>query len=493
MRRGGLFFTLFFPFCTHLRNPPQFSIMDQILWKGGFAVKLKRMLLALLLCLALLLPCGATAFADPAPFNLRVMVGDRRASVQAFQNDYANNYYISLSDLSAALDGTRCKFRFYYENSPSDGEIFHVDTGYNALKVSAAGTPTASPWISSFYTFRNRLFLNGQEHRYYTYRVGKDLFMSLTDIQLLLDLPAELQEDGVRFYPDQHFYPDVPMLAEQGYFECFNAVLLADADTGEVLYASNAEDPVPIASISKLMTYLLLSEADKAGTIHFYDQVPISANAAALSQGADAMVTLKADTKVPAKELLQAMLLASSNESALAMAEYAAGSESAFVDLMNQRAEELGMDTARFYNPHGLPVYLPRAVSAKVQNRMSAMDLFVLCQAVLEECPEILEITKQLYAYLPTLTYNTANSNAVVFNLPGCNGLKTGSTNKAGSCLAATLPVTVDGQTHTAVAIVLGAESADSRNQAAEILLRYAQQTFRERGFALPEDGDSEG
>jgi D-alanyl-D-alanine carboxypeptidase (penicillin-binding protein 5/6) len=323
--------------------------------------------------------------------------------------------------------------------------------------------------------------------------VGKDLFMRLTDIQLLLDLPAELQEDGVRLYPDQHFYPDVPQLSEQGYFECFNAVLLGDADTGEILYMSNAVDPVPIASISKLMTYLLLAEADRAGTIRFYDQVPISAKAAALSQGADAMVKLTEGSSVPARELLQAMLLASSNESALAMAEYAAGSEEEFVERMNRRAGELGMETARFYNPHGLPVYLPQALTAKVQNRMSAQDLFLLCQAILNECPEITKITRERYGYLPTLQYNTANSNAVVFNLEGCNGLKTGSTNKAGSCLAATLPITVDGETHTAVAIVLGAESADARNQATEILLRYAEQTFRERGFAQPETGEDEG
>ena len=81
----------------------------------------------------------------------------------------------------------------------------------------------------------------------------------------------------------------------------------------------------------------------------------------------------------------------------------------------------------------------------------------------------------------------------MVFNLEGCNGLKTGSTTKAGSCLAATLPITVDGQTHTAVAIVLGAETADARNQATEILLRYAVSTYTDRGFAQPEDAGSEG
>ena len=160
------------------------------------------------------------------------------------------------------------------------------------------------------------------------------------------------------------------------------------------------------------------------------------------------------------------------------------------MDRMNERARELGLDSARFYNPHGLPVYLPNAVTAKVQNVMSAQDLFALCRTLLQEYPEVTRITCERYGSMPSLNYVTANSNAVVFNLEGCNGLKTGSTNKAGSCLVATLPVTVNGETHTAVAIVLGAESADARNQATEILLRYARNTWQDQGFPQPEPAE---
>lgn len=451
-------------------------------------MKLRKLLLALLLCCALLLSCGATAFADPSPFSLRVLIGDRTATVRAMQNEYADNYYLSLSDLAAVLSGTDSAFRFSYEKTAADGEFFTVTTGQSAGTSSGAGNATAEPWISAFSPFRNRIFVNGLEHRYYTYRAGTDLYMSLTDIQLMLDMPAELQENGIRLYPGQHFYPDVDWFAEQGYFACFSAVLLADADSGEVLYAHCAADPVPIASISKLMTYLLLAEGVKAGEISFSDSVTASDSAAALSQGADAMVSLKAGSAYPAQELLECMLLASSNESALALAEHLAGSEAAFVARMNQRARELGLESARFYNPHGLPLYLRQAVTTKVQNVMSAEDLFRLCQTILTECPEITRITRERYGSMPALNYVTANSNAVVFNLEGCNGLKTGSTNKAGSCLAATLPVTVEGETHTAVAIVLGAETAYGRNQAAEILLRYARNTWQERGFAAPEE-----
>lgn len=450
-------------------------------------MKLKRSLLALLLMAALLLGCGAAAYADPSPFSLPVLVGDRTHTVRAMQNEYAGNYYLSLTDLSAILSGTPRAFYFAYQNTAADGEFFTVTTGQNAGGQSGAGRATDNPWVSSFTPYRNRIFVDGLERRYYTYRDGRDLYMSLTDVQLMLDLPAELEEEGLRFYPEQHFSPDVPALDEQGYFECFNAVLLADANTNAILYARNASAPMPIASISKLMTYLLLAESAKRGEISFSGNVTISAGAAALSRGGDAMVTLKEGTQVPFRDLLGAMLLASSNESALALAEYLTGSEEIFVARMNERAKQLGLESAHFYNPHGLPVYPPRALSSKVQNMMSAEDLFTLCQTILEESPEITRITRERYGSMPSLDYVTANSNAVVFNLEGCTGLKTGSTNKAGSCLAAILPVTVEGETHIAVAIVLGAETAYARNQAAEILLRYARDTWQEQGFCREE------
>ena len=190
----------------------------------------------------------------------------------------------------------------------------------------------------------------------------------------------------------------------------------------------------------------------------------------------------------PFRELLAAMLLASSNECALALAEHLDGSEALFVEHMNLKARELGMESAHFYNPHGLPGYLPGAITNKSQNVMSARDLFLLCQILLRDYPEITGITRQQFGSMPSLKYITANSNALVFNLEGCSGLKTGSTNKAGSCLVATLPVTVGGETHTAVAIVLGSEGPDNRNQAAEILLRYARDTWEEQGFLWQED-----
>ena len=449
-------------------------------------LKLKRMILALVLMAALLLSCGATAFADPSPFSLALLIGDKTVTVRAMLNEYPGNYYISLTDLSAGLDGTGCAFRFEYQNTTADGEFFTVNTRQSSGAWSGAGTATESPWISSFVPFRNRIFVDGPEHRYYTYRDGRDLYMSLTDIQLMLDITAEFTEEGIRLYPDRPFRADLKELDRAGYFDAFSAVLVADADTGDILFSRNAGDPVPIASISKLMTYLLLAEGIQRGEISVYDSVGVSEQAAALSRGVDAMVTLYTDQRYPYQDMLGAMLLASSNECALALAEHLCGSEEVFVARMNERAQELGLKTAHFYNPNGLPVYLQQAVSTKVQNCMSAEDLFTLCSLLIREHPELLNITRERYGSMPSLKYVTANSNAVVFNLPGCNGLKTGSTNKAGSCLAASLPVTVNRETHTAVAIVLGSETAYGRNQAAEILLRAARDTWQEQGSFSP-------
>ena len=231
------------------------------------------------------------------------------------------------------------------------------------------------------------------------------------------------------------------------------------------------------------MTYLLIMEAVQAGQISLNDLVPISETAAALSRSPDGMVTLFTDKPVPLSELMDAMLLASSNESALALAEYVSGSESAFVEAMNQRAHDLGLRSAQFFTCNGLPVYSQSPIPTKQQNTMCPLDMFSLVQYILRQFPRITDITSQLFDRMPTLDYTTANSNPLVFNMPGVNGLKTGSTNRAGYCLVATLPVTSGGVTHTIVLALFGSEAADVRGQASEILLRTASDYYSQLGF----------
>jgi len=170
------------------------------------------------------------------------------------------------------------------------------------------------------------------------------------------------------------------------------------------------------------------------------------------------------------------MLIASSNECALALAEYTCGREAAFVERMNRRAQELGLTSVTMWNCNGLPSFTDDAIPVKRQNLMSAEDLFRLCRHILKNYPEITNITSMKLAHMPHLNdYWTANSNPLVYNMEGVNGLKTGHTNRAGYCVAASLPVGRADGVHTVVLILMGAESAELRGQAAEILLRYAR------------------
>ena len=451
-------------------------------------MKALRRLLSLVLCALLLLGIPAVASAaEPAPFAVKLRLPGREdSSVRALWDGYAGNLYLSLSDLSKALSGTTKQFSLEYGYSSTDGSYFVLHTGRAAGTDGSVGPEAVETRaVTDLWLSRNRLFVDDAERKYYSYRPAwHDLYLSLTDIQLMLDMSAQrLAEDCVQLLPDEPFTVDMKALDESGYFDAMDAFALGDADTGKLLYVQNASRALPVASLSKLMSYLLIAEALEEGRIGLNDTVTVSAAAEALSQTADGLVEMHAGQKVPVSELITAMLLASSNEAALTLAEYTAGSEAAFVEQMNQRAKELGYRNALFRSPHGLPVFSDSAVTAKLQNVMTASELFQLCRLLLDDYPQITGITGRKFCKLDELNYKSANSNPLVFNMEGVNGLKTGSTNRAGFCLAASMPVTHEGETHNIVLILLGAESAPLRGQAAEILLRSARSYYEKNGF----------
>ena len=446
-------------------------------------MKKLRSILCLLLCLAVLAPLGGAASADPAPFLLTVHAVDGGTSeVRAYEESYPGNIYLSLADLSQAMSGSRGQFRFEYIGSDN---YFSVMTGKSPAAPLDRGAAGARGSVVYLDFTRSRLYCNGIERRYSTYREGnRDLYMSLTDVQLLLDMTASWDDSGVLvFDPDVPFAPDLRDLEQAGYFEAIGAIVLGDADTGEILYYKDGRRALPIASLSKLMTYLLLCEAAERGEISFSSGVIITEESDRLARSADGMIGMSAGTTVPFTELLEGMLLASSNEAAASLAAYAAGSSEAFVRRMNERARSLGWTSARFFTPHGLPLYAGGAIPAKRQNEMSAMDLFKLCAYLLKNESQITDITSRQFANLPTLKYSAYNTNPLVYNVPGVTGLKTGSTDRAGSCIAVSLPITRDGETHNIVLILLGAESSALRGQAGEILLRWAQEHYAAAPF----------
>ena len=443
---------------------------------------MKKQIMALLLVIVFcstLIPMQAGA--DGEAFAMQITVNGEQKAVRAYNDSYEGNLYLSLTNLAAALGATEKRFRFERVVSSTDGEYFSITTGQAPVLGSGAGGATGSAAPVMLNLARNRLLVDGGDRKYYTCNPQNgDLYMSVTDVQLMLDMTFEKSGNTWTAKPNQHFIPDIKTLRDAGYFDNISSVYLADANSGEALFLWNGYSELPVASLTKLLSYYILKEGIAAGEIKASDSVRISDHAYAVSRTQDGIVPMEAGAYVPFSELMDAMLVASSNEAAIALAEHLCGSEAAFVERMNARARELGLYSALMYNCNGLPSYDGGNTPFKRQNRMSAADLFLLTQLILQQYPEITEITSTTLAHMPSLNdYWTANSNPLVYNMTGITGLKTGSTDRAGYCLVATMPVQKDGQTHNVVLVLLGAETAAVRGQAAEILLRYARALYQ--------------
>ena len=255
-------------------------------------------------------------------------------------------------------------------------------------------------------------------------------------------------------------------------------MLVGDATTGEIYYRYQSDTPFPIASTSKLMTCLLTMDAISAGQINLGDSVTISGAAEKLSASGDGVIPLEAGTQITVHDLLLGALLPSSNECALCLAEAVAGSEEVFVGMMNQKALDLGLSQAIFFNSNGLPSYTEEPVPSKRQNRMSAEDMFRLVSYLLRVYPQITDITSLKSATLETLGVEVRNTNPLLYNLPEATGMKTGTTNKAGACLITSLAVDDGIMEHDLVVIVLGTEDSIERGRVSGLLARFALYAF---------------
>ena len=220
--------------------------------------------ISLVICLVMVLPLVPQAYADSDllyPVTVTVSIGDgKEYTVRGYDGTHENNLYLSMNDLAAVLKGTEKKYTIQFQNSALHGAHFVINTG----KPSGSQLFTGKDNRSSVWAelIRNRIFFNGSDMRYYTYASNGALYMSLIDIQLMLGLSVEsFPDNALRIYPDQEFSVDILQLKEEGYFDAFSSVLVGDADRKTVLFAQNSTFPVPIASTSKLMTYLILKEA----------------------------------------------------------------------------------------------------------------------------------------------------------------------------------------------------------------------------------------
>ena len=239
-----------------------------------------------------------------------------------------------------------------------------------------------------------------------------------------------------------------------------SAVLL-DAATGTVLYEKNAHEKLPPASVTKVMTMLLIMEAIDSGCIGWNDTV--TASEAAAAKGGS-QIFLKAGETMSVTDLLKSIAVSSANDAACAMAEHIAGSEAAFVEKMNEKAAALGMNDTHFVNCTGLDDE-PEAA----QHLTSAYDIALMSRQLLVNHPKIREFTTIWMDTVRDGSFGLANTNKLVRFYQGATGLKTGFTQKAGYCLSASAQR--DGL--ELIAVVMGAETSQDRFDACKQLLDY--------------------
>jgi len=395
-------------------------------------------------------------------------------NVRSYDASYKWSDYVSLRDVAFALSGTEKQFALSV-----DGKNIAIELGKPCVPCGCECGPDEDITLESEdHDEEAFMTIDGNEVQYDVNFIGGNLYMRLPAVAFAFDLNAKYDSslEVIDVDTAKGLAIDINRLDNSGYFAYLNGTVLGDATTGQIFYSCKADTKVAIASTTKIMTYLLMKEAIDAGDISADDQVTISAHAASQAASEDGVVTtMKEGMKVPLSELASALLVVSSNESAIAIAEHISGSEENFARLMNRTAASLGIMSAEFYNSNGLPLFTPGIFASEIHNSMSAVDLFKLTSHVLNKYPEIQEITSQKYIDLPVLGFKGSNTSRLLFNMKGITGIKTGTTGRAGCCLVASKPMMVSGSEHIMVSIILGAQNSEERNGKAGILLKYAE------------------
>ena len=250
---------------------------------------------------------------------------------------------------------------------------------------------------------------------------------------------------------------------------------LMDVATGTVLYEANSHERLAPASVTKVMTMLLIMEAVDSGKIAMADTV--TASEAAAAKGGS-QIYLKVGETMSVSDMLKSIAVSSANDCACAMAEHIAGSEEAFVAQMNQKAAELGMQDTHFVNCTGLD----DGENAE-EHRTSAYDIAIMSRELLKNHPDIKQFTTIWMDTVRNGTFGLSNTNKLVRFYQGATGLKTGYTSGAGYCLSATAQR--DGM--ELIAVVMGADTSANRNAACKQLLDYGFANFAVITPELPE------
>ena len=243
------------------------------------------------------------------------------------------------------------------------------------------------------------------------------------------------------------------------------SAILMDAESGKILYEKNIDEQLPMASMTKIMSMLLIMENIEEGNLTYEDKVLISKNASSMG---GSQVFLQAGEEYMVNDLLKCIAISSANDAVVAMAEKISGSVDAFVNLMNTRAKELGLKNTNFTNPHGLD---------DENHYSSAYDMAVIARELLKH-EDILKYTSIYEDYLTKPDGSQVwlvNTNRLVRFYDGVDGLKTGYTTEAGYCLTATAKKS----DLRLISVVMASSSAEERSSDTSTLLTYGFNSFK--------------
>ena len=271
------------------------------------------------------------------------------------------------------------------------------------------------------------------------------LFLFLFVLFQLIPLNAAAAEDSVSALST----PEEP--------NCKSALLM-DADSGKILYAKNENEALSPASVTKIMTLLLVMEEIEAGRLKLDDKIVASEHACSMG---GSQIYLKVGETMSAEDMIKSVVIASANDAAVALAEHTYGSEAAFVQRMNERARELGMKNTNFENTNGLD-------DTAENHKTSALDIAIMSRELIRH-KDILKYSSIWMDSIRDGEFGLTNTNKLVRFYEGCTGLKTGSTAKAGFCVS----VTATRNNVNLICVIMGAESGDERNKIARELLDF--------------------
>ena len=250
--------------------------------------------------------------------------------------------------------------------------------------------------------------------------------------------------------------------------------LIGNEKTGDIYYEKNADQSLPMASLSKLMTYLLVKEALDEGEISLDQEVVASEEAAKFNSWEYSALGLEEGEVFTVRELLEGLIVASGNDAAYQLAVTVADSETEFARAMTMKAAELGLDSQIYYNASGVET------ESGQENSSSARDLFKLTQHIVEKYPEILEYGQVREIVDPRRNIDVESTVPLIGDIEGVDGLKTGTTDGAGACLVTTTNMKKldEKDDFRTIGVVMGADQKDTRDSVMSDLIYYISRYY---------------